>query len=297
VRKSFLCVTVLLAFGVAGARADEMTSAPSFYITGPTTSQHWTGVYVGINGGYGWANSTVSYQPNDPAAQNGTCGGVGHGQCIPTAPFDVDGSLVGGQVGFNWQINALWLAGVEADYQWSKFEGSGTSVFHLGNVGTTSVLVNESVKSFGTVRARTGVIATNALFLYGTAGIAFGSVNENFSVPNPVAAGMGSVSAGGFSYLCAAGGPPCFAGSSSKTMLGWTAGAGAEYAITNNLSLKAEFLYVNFGVPGGTVVAQSAVAGTVPSSFAASTSPVTVIAARAGLNFKFDWAAAGTASR
>jgi outer membrane immunogenic protein len=287
VRKSCVCVTILLALGTADALADEMTSSPSFYITAPSSSLPWTGVYVGIDGGYGWANPTVSYQPNDPAAQSGTCGGVGHGQCIPSTPFDMDGALAGGQIGFNWQINSMWVTGLEADYQWSNFQGAANLLFQLGNVGTTSIVVNESVKSFGTVRARMGVIATNPLLLYGTAGLAFGQVSENLSVPNPRAVGSGSVSAGGFSYLCSAGGPPCFAGSSSKTALGWSGGAGAEYAITNHLTFKVELLYVNFGAPAVTAIAQNAVAGTTPSSFTASFSSVSVVSGRAGINFRF----------
>lgn len=286
-QKSLVCVTVLLALGTADALADELTSAPSYYITAPNSSLPWTGVYVGINGGYGWGNSSVSYQPNDSAAQAGTCGGVGHGQCIPSMPLKIDGALAGGQVGFNWQVNSMWLMGAEADYQWSNFQGSGNSAFHLGNVGNTTMLVNATVKSFGTVRARMGVIATNPLLLYGTAGLAFGVVSEDFNLPNALAVGSGSVSAGGFSYLCSGAGSSCFVGSSSKTMLGWTAGAGAEYAITKYLTLKAEVLYVSLGAPDGTVNAQGVVAGTTPSSFIASFSSLGFVSGRGGLNYKF----------
>ena len=33
----------------------------------------------------------------------------------------------------------------------------------------------------------------------------------------------------------------------SSTRVGWTLGAGAEYAITNNITLKGEYLYYNLG--------------------------------------------------
>jgi len=287
VKKSLLCVTVLITLGTPSALAEEITSAPSLFIIAPTAFLNWTGVYVGVNGGYGWANSTVAYTANDSAAQSGTCGGVGGGQCIPSTGLHVDGALAGGQIGFNWQINSMWLIGAETDYQWSNLEGTGNSPFHLGKVGNTSMLVNQSVKSFGTVRVRMGVIPLNSLLLYGTGGIAYGQVSENFNVPNPLSVGSGSVSAGGFSYNCSGGGPPCFVGSSSKFEWGWTAGAGAEYAITNNLTLKAELLYVNLGAPSGTAVAQSTVAGTTASSFTVGFSAVGFLSGRAGLNFKF----------
>ena len=36
-------------------------------------------------------------------------------------------------------------------------------------------------------------------------------------------------------------------GDASKTMIGWTAGAGLEYAMWSNWSVKAEYLYVDLG--------------------------------------------------
>jgi hypothetical protein len=143
VKKNCVCgVTALLVFGVlyvAEAVADEMTMAPAAFITSPASSLAWTGFYIGGNGGFGWSSSSVSYSPNDAAAQAGTCGGVGKGKCIPSADYSTVGALAGGQVGFNWQINSVWLTGVEADYQWANLTGLGVSPFHLGNVAKLSM--------------------------------------------------------------------------------------------------------------------------------------------------------------
>lgn len=142
-KKNCVCgVTALLVFGVlyvAEAVADEMTMAPAAFITSPASSLAWTGFYIGGNGGFGWSSSSVSYSPNDAAAQAGTCGGVGKGKCIPSADYSTVGALAGGQVGFNWQINSVWLTGVEADYQWANLTGLGVSPFHLGNVAKLSM--------------------------------------------------------------------------------------------------------------------------------------------------------------
>jgi hypothetical protein len=44
-------------------------------------------------------------------------------------------------------------------------------------------------------------------------------------------------------------------GSASATHVGWTAGAGAEYAVTANISLKAEYLFVRLdGVSGSAML-------------------------------------------
>jgi outer membrane immunogenic protein len=287
VKKSILWVSTILMFGTVGAAADEMPNRPSYYITGPTSSLPWTGFFVGINGGYGWANSTLLSTGNDPASIAGTCGGVGKGTCLPQTAFTLHGGTFGGQVGYDWQINPLWLTGIETDFQWSDFSSSAISAFHLGNVGNTNLSANVAVNSFGTLRARMGAIPINSVLVYGTAGLAYGSVSRNYSVANPLAVGSGSVSSSGFSYNCSAAMASCFAGSSSGVEWGWTIGGGGEYRITNNLTLKTEVLYVQLAAPNGTAVAQGALAGTTPSSLAVTFPSVKLIVARGGLNFRF----------
>ena len=169
-KKSIACIIALLAFGMAGAMAEEMAGPPSQFITARVPYLAWTGFYVGINGGFAWGNSSVAFAPNDPAALAGTCGGGGapKGQCINSVDFHRDGAIAGGQVGFNWQVNSHWLVGAEADYQWSNLDGSVNSAFRLGNVGATNMVATQTVESFGTIRARAGVVLTPPLLLYGT---------------------------------------------------------------------------------------------------------------------------------
>ena len=38
-----------------------------------------------------------------------------------------------------------------------------------------------------------------------------------------------------------------------KTRVGWTIGAGVEYAITNNITIKGEYLYYNLGSSNNTI--------------------------------------------
>jgi outer membrane immunogenic protein len=273
--------------GTVGAAADEMPNRPSYYITGPTSSLPWTGFFVGINGGYGWARSNLVSTGNDPASVAGTCGGVGKGTCIPPSPFTLHGGTFGGQIGYDWQINALWLTGIAADFQWADFSSSAISAFHLGNVGNTNLSANLSVGSFGTLRARMGAIPINSVLLYGTGGLAYGSVSRNFSVANPLTAGTGTESTGGSSYSCSATAATCFAGSSSSVEWGWTIGGGGEYRLTNNITFITEVLYVQLPSPNGTAIAQGSVAGTAPSSLAVTFPPVRLIVARGGFNFRF----------
>jgi outer membrane immunogenic protein len=286
VKKSIACIAALLAFGMAGATAEEMAVPPSQFITSTRVPYlPWSGFYVGINGGFAWGNSSVAFAPNDPAALAGTCGGGGapKGQCITSVDFRRDGAVAGGQFGYNWQVNSQWLVGAEADYQWSNLDGSASSPFRLGNVGATNMVASQTVDSFGTVRARAGVVLMPPLVLYGTGGFALGQVHENLRVPAVATSGL---AAGGFSYACTVG-TACFAGSASQTLLGWSAGAGAEYAVTSNLIFRTELLYVHLSAPTVTATATAAAAATAPASIAAGFSPVYFATMRAGLNYRF----------
>ena len=285
-KKSIACIVALFAFGIANATAEEMAVPPSQYITARVPYLAWTGFYVGINGGYAWGNSSVAFTGNDPAALAGTCGGGGapKGQCINSVDFRRDGAVAGGQFGYNWQVNSQWLVGAEADYQWSNLDGSVNSAFRLGDVGATNMVASQTVASFGTIRARAGVVLTPPLLLYGTGGLAFGQVRENLRVP--AASSNALPATGGFSYACTVG-TSCFAGSASQTLFGWSAGAGAEYAITSNLIFRTELLYVHLSAPTVTATATAVNGATAPASIAAGFSPVYFAVMRAGLNYKF----------
>jgi outer membrane immunogenic protein len=287
-----LRIAAFCALGIAGsAAAEEMATPPSSFVTGRVPYLAWSGLYFGVNGGYAWSNPSVAYVANDPASQAGTCAIPGGIQCIPTADFRRDGGLFGGQVGYNWQFNSLWLAGVEADYQWSDLTGSGNSPFGFvvtsGGRTTTSTSIStmnasETVHSFGTLRARVGALPFQSLLLYGTAGLAIGQVSENLTLTS------GSTltrTSGGYGYSCTAGNS-CFAGSASQTRIGWTAGVGAELALTTNLTLKGEALYVHLEAPSTTATAVNS-AGMTPSSFTGNFSYVDFIVARGGLNYRF----------
>jgi outer membrane immunogenic protein len=241
-----------------------------------------------VNGGYGWNGGSVNYAPNDPNAFHGSCSLLNAAACPPSASFSVGGGLAGGQVGYNYQLNSNWLVGVEADYDWSGARGTGNSNFWLGSVGPSTFVAKESIQSFGTLRGRLGFIPTSPLLIYATGGLAYGTVSENASLaPGVGGAGSGD-SGGGFGYACySSTGVSCFTGSSSKTSVGWALGAGGEYAITNNITFKAEYLYVNLGRANGVDSVATAGGAPAPSSFTANFAAASLNVVRAGLNWKF----------
>lgn len=175
----------------------------------------WTGFYVGVQGGYAWG---------DAETRNFIALGALNVQASPK-PKGVFGGV---HVGYNHQFGAM-VAGVEADV-------------NLGNVKTGLVIGRNaagallppnahsaSLDSFGSVRLRLGVAAGHFM-PYVTGGVAFGNAKFRFNHAGD-------------------------AGRISETMIGWTVGAGIEYAFTGNWSARAEYRYTDFGNASGRVFA------------------------------------------
>jgi outer membrane immunogenic protein len=287
-KKLFVAGIAAVAFCSTPALAADMAvKAPPPAPSAPVYS--WTGFYVGANIGYGWDDPVVTFSGNDPTSIIVTCGGGGFGPvggtCVPPTSFNINGPLGGLQVGYDWQINQRWLLGLETDFDWSRIKGSGSSNFLLAaNPATFSA--SEDVTRFGTARARFGFLPTSTLLAYVTGGLAYGRVDENAALnSSPGLQGQ----FGAFGYTCGPTGNNCFVGGSSRTMTGWTLGGGFEYVLSQNVSLKAEYLYVNLGHGNAVNVVAQSTAGliAIPSSFSAAYSIVDFNLVRGGLNFRF----------
>ena len=165
---------------------------------------------------------------------------------------DSDGFVGGGQVGYNYQFYNNFVIGAEADFQGSLVESTRAPVF-----GTTS---KASLDYFGTVRARVGYAfaGTNSVLdrtlIYVTGGLAYGSQSYNIA---------------GYS-------------SPSSTQVGYAAGAGVEYAFTNNWTAKLEGLYVDLGRENYVFTNANPV---IPAIRTRASNDFAVV--RAGLNYKF----------
>jgi len=135
-------------FGIGGVQtasaADMPMKAP---LLAPASAYNWTGLYVGLNGGYGAGTTT---------------GGIHDAFFLGN--FNINGGLFGGQIGYNYQISNLVL-GVEADWDWADINGT-QSLF-----GSS---VSQKVKNLGTVRGRIGYAADRFL-VYASGGFAWGA--------------------------------------------------------------------------------------------------------------------------
>jgi outer membrane immunogenic protein len=167
-----------------GVRQQMPVKAPAYV----PPYYNWTGFYIGINGGYGFGNSNWSAVGNS---------------------FDTNGGLVGGTIGYNWQVGQAVL-GLEGDGDWTNIKGSTTTT-SLGTIQTQNDWLS-------TARARLGY-AGDRWMPYITGGAAFGDIKASL---------------------------PGFTGTDT-TKAGWTAGAGVEFAITGPWTAKLEYLYTDLG--------------------------------------------------
>lgn len=191
-KKLLLAATALAAFAASAQAADLGIRKPAPVV--PIMAQYnWTGFYVGIQGGYGFSDGIVHRQ-----------GGASSGS------FDINGGLIGGTIGYNYQLSNNIVLGAEGDYAWSGIRGST-------GVNCAAPGCSTRINSFGTARVRVGY-AIDRFLPYLTGGLAVADIRG--------AAGA-------------------FAGTHFRA--GWTVGAGVEAAIWNNVTLKAEYLYADFG--------------------------------------------------
>lgn len=199
----------------------------------PTVTTNWSGFNVGVNGGFSWSNANTQFIPLPAQLPNGD------GSIQPSSiSINRTGGVLGGQIGYNWALRAyprVYL-GLETDLDWNSLKSSapgdatGNEVEHLvvfNNVLST----RQKLNWFGTFRGRIGFSPVASCFLYGTGGLAYGSMdlsaNTNF-IP------------GGY-------GDEEYPATQSLTRTGWTAGGGIEWALRQNWSVKFEYLYYDLG--------------------------------------------------
>jgi outer membrane immunogenic protein len=196
-------------------------------ILSPVPVYNWTGIYIGINGGYAFGTQ----DPLSLISDN-----------YSSFNYTANGWLFGGTFGAQIQSGHVVL-GIEADIDWTDIKGSGTGpVSFLGTAGTGTL--SSSFSSVSTLRTRVGYAQDNWLF-FGTFGLAAVYGSSSFSQ--------------GVGILCnTATTPSC--NSKSALHAGLAAGAGVEYGITPNWSAKLEYIWMGAGA-GNTMYENMARAG------------------------------------
>lgn len=142
------------AFLGAAAMVTPAMAADPGYWDQPTAAFNWSGFYAGIQGGGGWAHSTLS-DVTGSVTQRPSGGYIG--------------GYVAGLVQHDW---AVFGAEAELNYGWMRRSAA---------VSATSV-VGQRLDWFGSLNAVVG-IPLDRVLVYATGGLAFASIGNSQSVP------------------------------------------------------------------------------------------------------------------
>ncbi len=222
-------------FAVVGslrAELDKGFTPPPWLLPVATASPSlpsftWTGFYVGGQMGYGWGD-------NDGSVGWATAQGQANQNNLGSG---AQGVIGGAHIGYNQQFDQ-WVLGLEGSVDGTTINKNALVLapnliadpYQYSGIGGT---VNSNVQSGvqGSLRARAGY-AFGRLLPYVTGGVAFGSFKTD--------AQLFGIDLDGVTPFAAS-------GANSATRVGWTVGAGVEYAINNHWSLLAEYRYTDFG--------------------------------------------------
>jgi outer membrane immunogenic protein len=266
--KKLAFAVAIFALSATAASAADLAARP--YTKAPVVAPiyNWTGFYVGLNAGGAWndsnATTTTVFTPAGYfAASSIPAIALAGNQNINRSGFT--GGLT---AGYNWQANN-WLVGIESDFNYFGVKGSTSTSALYPCCAPTGFTVNSSVSSdwLITLRGRVGVLVSPSLLLYGTGGLAVANVKSSYLFTDTFAAANESASI-------------------DTTRYGWTAGVGAEYALLNGWSVKAEYLYVDLGRTSTTSTNLTA-GGAFPSNVFTHSVDLRSNIGRAGLNYKF----------
>jgi outer membrane immunogenic protein len=244
-----------------GSAADWPVSTPQFYGAGRLMPVEWTGLYFGVNAGYGWAQSSSNIIFTGPQG-SGTTTPLGRGATELGATKlissgNLSGAIAGGQMGFNWQSGMI-VFGAEVDAQWSGQQKTLSAICTFDCVATEAM----KIKSIVTGRGRIG-LAFDWLMPYVTAGGALVNAQNDLIV---TAAGVTGI----FKPL-------------TDTTLGWAAGAGFEVALWSKWSARLEYLHIRANDLHGTAPIPNVLGQGSASDDAARRNNIV----RVGLNYRF----------
>jgi outer membrane immunogenic protein len=224
-------------------------------------ASNWTGFYAGLNVGYGWGDESIRVSGDAAATQPAIAAGV-----LPRSFADDPSGIIGGaQIGYNHQIGWAVL-GLETDFQGADIRAQQTVSTNVPGFFPFTTRGEQNLEFLGTARGRFGVALLDSMILYATGGLAYGHVELSTTSTNPGCVGI------------------CTRGSTSKTLSGWTAGGGVEYAFFPRWSVKGEYLYYDLGRVSESL---TDITGRTPGIFQTYRVSVQGNVIRLGVNYKF----------
>jgi outer membrane immunogenic protein len=196
-----------------------MLMAAIIAATGPTSANagdvpfsiptfDFNGFYLGVDVGQDWSKSTwANTEINNEAFA-----------------YNPSGARFGGHVGYNLVLGNNWMLGLEADIAVGNIKSSEVPLLDTAtNFRNLTYFGNSNVNMEGSGRVRLGYVA-DRFMPYVTGGLAFADYEYGWTrspFPNSYA--------------------------TNQKMLGWAAGAGLEYSVSDQISIRAQYLHFDFG--------------------------------------------------
>jgi outer membrane immunogenic protein len=266
VRKLFVSGVGVAALLAAPAMAGDLPiNAPLYaplYRAPPIIALNWTGCYLGGHVGGGFIDKKFGGPFVDNAVPSTFGAPTSFAISDPSTDLNSTALLGGGQVGCNFQVASNWVIGFEADASGANQQGGGDSRLITEGAVLNGTLpgIATVVSSNGTASSRTDFIATAT----GRLGYTFGRLGEGMVYAKGGAAWAHDKYQFNGQVLTAPCGavtigplfPQCVLVNSfvtpfnfgvSETRVGWTVGAGVEWAVWANWSVKLEYDYLDFG--------------------------------------------------
>jgi outer membrane immunogenic protein len=272
----FVVTVAALIAGSSAFAADMPAQAPAYTkapVVAPAYS--WTGFYLSGDVGGAWGRQATALSTVDtPGSNCHFCApdtNVGALNALGSSAFNTSSAAFGVKGGYNTQVNS-WVLGIESDFTSLRLRNSAASTgnpFPGFTTGVVNFSTNVSTDWLVTLRPRIGYAFDRTLF-YVTGGLAFAhlGITQGYSDFAPEGNGTGHERS-----------------SVSAVKTGWTVGGGAEYAITQNWIVNAEYLYAKLGSikTAGTVTDDGSTTATLPFTLKTELHQV-----RMGVSYKFD---------
>lgn len=189
--------------------------------------RRWSGFHAGAAGGYSWAEAgTDRIVP--PDTRSPLTGFI--------IPYDTRGYSAKVHAGYDHQFDNGLVLGADAGFSFGDVHLTQNTVW-TGNVTGSGidrrrfVDIDSRLDWSSSVRARAGY-AVGRYLPFLTAGVSWASYSHSFAFSTGSGLNVPPV-------------PDIDHG--GRTYLGWTVGAGVEQAVTDRLSLRAEYSYSDFG--------------------------------------------------
>lgn len=217
IRKILLCGAAALLTTTVAQAADAVVEEVAIVDVAP--EWNWSGAYIGLHGGYGWAEGDSSYN-NPPPFECGSDPWFGYGCAVD---LDPKGAFGGIQGGYQYQFSNNIVLGIEGDWSYASMKDDGVGDFRIFG-DPTYTHVDMEIKQLATVQARLGY-AMGRWLPFATVGWGWAEVERSAYNPDTLPTPTNE----------------------KQWHDGWTAGVGAEYAIDDKWSVKGEYRYFDGG--------------------------------------------------